>query len=254
MDLETTGISITKDRIIEIGIVKISPENEFTYHEWRIQTNVPIKKEAHEKHGISEGDLKDCPFFKDVAREILSTIHGCDLAGFNINRFDLPMLAEEMIRNGFQINPQDYLVVDCMVIYHHFFRRNLESAYKFYTGKTIDNAHTASADTKATFEILNIQMNNHPSIGSSIEDLAAFTWNDKFLDFEGKVVVNDLGLPALSFGKHKGKAIMDLQVSDPGYLDWFLKTDSSSYTKEVIQKARAKKNELDPKGHDDLPF
>lgn len=256
LDLETTGLEISKDQIIEIGISKITTDNKFEYKEWRIKPTIPIKEEAFKKHGISEDDLKECPKFKEVAREVLSYIYNCDLAGFNINRFDLPMLAEELLKNGFEITPEDYNVVDVMVIFHHFFRRNLETAYKYYTGKTLENAHTAEADTKATFEILNIQMANYKELGGTIESLSEFTWNSEYLDFEGKVKKNKNGIPCLTFGKYKDKSIQDIQISDPGYIDWFLKQESvSQYTKSIIQKARSLKDELDPSNYpEDLPF
>ena len=236
-DLETTGTNINKDRIVEISILKIHPNHKEELVTYRVNPGMPIPKEASAVHGIYDEDVKDAPTFKEIAKEIYDFIDGCDLAGFNSNRFDIPMLVEEFLRAGVNFDPSNRRMVDVQVIYHKMEQRTLSAAYKFYCGKDLENAHSAEDDTRATYEILEKQLEKYSEVlENDIEKLAEFSQQGKKkLDFAGHIVYDDNGTPVFNFGKYKGKPVTEVLEKDPGYFGWIMNADFPLYTKKVLE-------------------
>ncbi len=233
-DLETTGINISKDRIVEISILKVHPNgNEDTYTK-RINPTIPIPQETTAVHGISDADVADAPTFKEVSKDIYNMIKDSDLGGFNSNRFDIPLLAEEMLRADVDFDMKNRLAVDVQTIFHKMEQRTLSAAYKFYCNKNLDDAHSAEADTKATFEVLKAQLDRYDELENSTKFLAEFSSRKKFADFAGFIVYNKEGEECFSFGKHKGKKVLDVLDQEPGYFGWLLNADFPLYTKKVL--------------------
>lgn len=233
-DLETTGINVTNDRIVEISLVKILPNGTEDKKTMRINPTIPISKEATSIHGISNEDVKNEPTFADVAKNIAKYIEGCDLAGFNSNRFDIPMLAEEFLRSEIDIDLKRNKFVDVQVIFHKMEQRTLTAAYKFYCNKNLENAHSAEADTLATYEVLKAQIEKYSNLENDIEFLSEFSSHNKNVDFAGRIVYNDKGEEVFNFGKHKGKTVEKVFEIDSGYYGWILNSDFPLYTKKVL--------------------
>lgn len=231
-DLETTGTSITHDRIIEISIIKIMPNGDEETRTRRINPGIPIPPESTQVHGISDDDVKDCPHFSQVARALFEWIKGCDLIGFNSNRFDVPLLAEEFLRVGIDPKFHERNLVDVQVLYHKMEPRNLSAGYKFYTGKTLTDAHSAEADTRATYEILQAQLDRYTDeVSNDIEALAELTSYRKQVDYAGTLVYNDEGEVILNIGKYKGQELKQVLKRDLGYYAWVMKSDFTLDTK-----------------------
>ncbi|MFD2823264.1 exonuclease domain-containing protein [Lacinutrix iliipiscaria] len=246
-DLETTGINISKDRIVEISILKVYPDGKQESKTWLVNPEIPIPAEVTAIHGISDEDVADKPTFKELAKEINTVIKDSDLGGFNSNRFDIPLLAEEMLRADIDFDMKNRLAVDVQTIFHKMEQRTLSAAYKFYCDKDLTGAHSAEADTNATFEVLKAQLEKYDSLQNDTKFLAEFSSRKKFADFAGFIIYNKKNEECFSFGKHKNKRVVDVLNDEPGYFGWLLNADFPLYTKKVLTaiKLRAFNNKLD---------
>lgn len=248
-DLETTGLSIGKDRIIEIAMLKVNPDGTTQEYVKRVNPEIPISKEAEQVHGITEADLIFAPKFTEIADEILRFLDNCDLAGYNCNKFDLPLLVEELLRAGKKFDFRDIKCIDVQNIFHKMEPRNLSAAYRFYCQKEMIDAHQALADTRATFEILKGQLSKYE--GATHEDqktgkqtmmindvkvLSDFTKDSRTVDFAGHIVLNDKDEEVFNFGKYKGEQVKKVFLREPPYYDWMMKADFPLYTKEIITR------------------
>lgn len=233
-DLETTGVNIVKDRIVEISYLKIFPDGREESKTRRINPEMPIPKEASLIHGISDEDVKDCPTFKAVAKSLASQLEGCDLAGYNSNRFDIPLLAEEFIRAGVDLDLMKRKFVDVQTIFHKKEQRTLSAAYKFYCDGDLENAHSAEADTKATYEILKSQLDRYDDLQNDINFLSEFSCFGNNVDFAGKVILNEKKEEVINFGKYKGRLVSEVLKEDPGYYGWIMQGDFPLHTKKVF--------------------
>lgn len=238
-DLETTGININTDRIVEIGYLKIYPNGNEESKNMRINPEMPIPAQSSAVHGIYDADVANSPTFKDVAKEIARDLEGCDLAGFNSNRFDIPVLAEEFLRAGVDIDMMKRKFVDVQVIYHKLEQRTLSAAYKFYCGKDLTDAHSAEADTRATYEVLKGQLDKYPDVlENDVNFLADYSSFNKNVDFAGRIVYNEEGVEVFNFGKYKGVSVSEVLQKDSGYYGWMLNGDFTLNTKNVLTKIR----------------
>jgi DNA polymerase-3 subunit epsilon len=255
-DLETTGIHIGVDRIVEISILKAMPDGTEEIKTFRINPEQPIPYESSIFHGIFDEDVKNEPTFKDVAQELAEFMENCDLAGYNSNKFDIPMLLEEFLRAGVDFSLEDRHFVDVQNIFHQMEQRTLKAAYQFYCGKTIENAHSAEADIKATYEVLLAQLDRYQNVEwedkkgnklipvqNDVEALHAFTNLSKPVDFAGRIVFNDSGEEIFNFGKHKGKRVEDVFHAEPSYYAWMQQGEFPLYTKRCLEKIWIRWNE-----------
>ncbi|MGB5608406.1 exonuclease domain-containing protein, partial [Eudoraea sp.] len=224
-DLETTGTNVAKDRIVEISILKVYPNGNKESRTWLVNPEMTIPDEVVAIHGISNEKVANEPTFKELAREIFNIIIDCDLAGFNSDRFDIPLLAEEMLRSEIDFDLKNMLSVDVQTIFHKMEKRNLEAAYKFYCDKDLNNAHSAEADTMATYEVLLSQLDLYPELENNIKNLSDFSRRKQSVDFAGFIVLDDNGEEIFSFGKHKGKKVLEVLDQEPGYFGWILNAD-----------------------------
>lgn len=249
-DLETTGGDVMKDRIIEISIVKVQPDGSKKVKTHRINPTIPISPEATRVHGIRNEDVKGMPTFKELAKEIADFLKGADLAGFNILKFDLPLLVEEMLRAGVDFDVSKRKIVDAQRIYHLMEPRNLRAAYKFYCGKELTNAHSAEADTLATWEVLDAQVERYKDtklidkngceyvpIQNDIEALHQLTASN-MIDFAGRMILDEQGFPIFNFGKHKGKRVLDVLEKEPTYYDWMMEGEFPLDTKRKLTEIK----------------
>lgn len=239
-DLETTGVNITSDRIVEISILKVFPNGKEERHTWKVNPEMPIPPETTAVHGISDEDVKDAPTFKQLAKDIHNLIKDSDLAGFNSNRFDIPLLAEEMLRVDMDFDMKSRVAVDVQTIFHKKEQRTLSAAYKFYCNESLENAHSAEADTVATYEVLKAQLDKYEDLENDAKFLAEFSSRKKFADFAGFLIYNKEGQECFSFGKHKGKLVTDVLEQEPGYFGWILNADFPLYTKKVLTAIKLK--------------
>jgi DNA polymerase-3 subunit epsilon len=246
LDLETTGINVATDRIVEVAFLKIYPDGREEEKLQRINPGIPIPLEASLIHGIYDEDVKDAPAFKEVAKSYAKFIEGCDLAGFNSTRFDIPLLTEEFLRVDIDLDLKKHKFVDVQIIFHRMEKRTLAAAYKFYLSKDLVNAHSAMADTKATYEVLKAQLDRYEGIDfedcgkktvpviNNVDALASFSAFDKSVDFAGRIVYDDHGVEIFNFGKHKGKAVEKVLREEPGYFSWMMQGEFPLYTKKVL--------------------
>ena len=225
-DLETTGINIVKDRIVEISYVKVFPNGK------------EETKTRRKNPGITDEDVKDCPTFKEIAKSLATQIEGCDLAGYNSNRFDIPMLAEEFLRAGVDIDLNRRKFIDVQTIFHKMEQRTLSAAYKFYCNKSLENAHTAEADTLATYEVLKAQLDRYPDLKNDVAFLSQYSCYSNNVDFAGRMVYNDKGEEVINFGKYKGRLVTEILKSDPGYYSWIMNGDFPLNTKKMLTEIR----------------
>jgi DNA polymerase-3 subunit epsilon len=239
-DLETTGVNISKDRIVEISILKVFPSGKEEIHTWLVNPEINIPAEVVAIHGISNEKVQDSPNFKDLAKEIHLLIKDSDLGGFNSNRFDIPLLAEEMIRAGIDFSLKGNKCVDVQNIFHKKEQRNLSAAYEFYCNKKLIGAHSAETDTKATYEILKAQVEKYDDLENNISFLSNFSTRSKFADLAGFIVFNEKNQECFSFGKHKGKLVLDIIKTDTGYFNWLLNADFPLYTKNTLKSIKLK--------------
>lgn len=238
-DLETTGINITQDRIVEMSFLKIYPSGKEEVKSKRINPERPIPKEATAIHGITDEDVKDCPTFKQIAKSLADQLEGCDLAGYNSSRFDVPMLAEEFLRAGIDFDMSKRKFVDVQIIFHKKEQRTLEAAYKFYCDKILENAHSAEADTIATYEVLKSQLDRYPDLVNEVEALSKeFSSFNNNVDFAGRIVLNDKGVEVFNFGKHRGKPVLEVFKNEPSYYAWMMDGDFPLNTKQALTKIR----------------
>ncbi|MCH4896929.1 MAG: exonuclease domain-containing protein [Marinifilaceae bacterium] len=237
-DLETTGINISKDRIVEISIIKVNPNGEEVEQTYRVNPEMHIPEEASAVHGIYDEDIKDCPTFKEIGKTVAKFIEGCDLGGFNSNKFDIPLLAEEFLRVGVDIDLRKRHFVDVQNIFHKMEKRTLVAAYKFYCDKDLEGAHSANADTRATYEVLKAQLDRYSELDNDIASLAEFTTQRKTVDYAGFVQYNAEGEEIYGFGKNKGKRVVDVMKEQPGYMNWVLGADFPLYTKKVLTEIK----------------
>ena len=238
-DLETTGINITTDRIVELCYIKVYPNGNEESKSMRINPEMHIPESSSAIHGIYDEDVADCPRFKDVAASIARDIEGCDLGGFNSNRFDIPVLAEEFLRAGVDIDLNRRKFVDVQVIYHKLEQRTLSAAYKFYCHKNLEDAHTAEADTRATYEVLQAQLDRYPDVlKNDISFLADYSSFNRNVDFAGRMVYDDKGVEVFNFGKYKGVPVAEVLRKDPGYYSWILQGDFTLNTKQMLTRIR----------------
>lgn len=240
-DLETTGIDITKDRIVEISILKVYPNGNKESKTWLVNPTIPIPKAASDVHGITDERVACEPTFKELAKQIHNMIKDSDLAGYNSDRFDIPLLAEEMLRAEVDFDLGNRVSVDVQTIFHKMEQRTLSAAYKFYCGKDLIDAHTASADTNATYEILKAQLDRYDSLENNIKKLSEFTYRKQIADFAGLIGYNDKGEEIFTFGKHKGKRVEDIFDEEPGYFGWLLGADFPLYTKKILTAIKLRK-------------
>lgn len=238
-DLETTGVDVSKDRIVEICYIKVWPNGNEVSRTMRINPGMHIPEQSTAVHGIKDEDVKDCPLFKDVAREVANDFQGCDIAGFNSNRFDLPMLAEEFLRAQVDIDLSRHRAIDVQVIYHKLEQRTLSAAYKFYCGAELVDAHSALADTRATYEILQAQLDHYPEVlKNDMEFLSEFSSFTRNVDFAGRMVYDDAGNEIINFGKYKGEKVETVLARDPGYYAWIMNGDFPLNTKQVLTRIK----------------
>ena len=245
-DLETTGINIAKDRIVEISILKVFPNGNKESKTWLVNPEMEIPKEASDIHGITNERVVTEPTFKELASQVSDLIKGCDLAGFNSNRFDIPLLAEEMLRADIDFDMKNRVAVDVQVIFHKKEERTLSAAYKFYCGKTLENAHSAEADTNATYEILKAQLDKYEDLENDIKYLNEYSTHSKRADFAGFIMFDEDGDEIFTFGKYKGKKVLEILEKDKGYFSWIQNADFPLYTKKVLTaiKLRSFNNKL----------
>lgn len=245
-DLETTGISITKDRIVEISILKVNPDGSEEKKTWLVNPEMQIPEVVIAVHGITNEKVANEPTFKELAKEINSWIKDADLGGFNSNRFDIPLLAEEMLRAGVDFDMKNRQSVDVQTIFHKMEQRTLTAAFKFYCDKSLDDAHSAEADTMATYEVLKAQLDRYDDLENNTAFLADFSSRKKLADFAGFIAYDKEGDECFSFGKHKGKKVTEILEKEPGYFGWLLSADFPLYTKKVLTaiKLRAFNNKL----------
>ena len=239
-DLETTGINITKDRIVEISYLKVTPDGKEECKTRRVNPQMPIPEQATAIHGITDEDVKDCPTFKELAKSLATQIEGCDLAGFNSNRFDIPMLAEEFLRAGVEIDLSKRKFIDVQTIFHKMEQRNLIAAYKFYCGKELTDAHSAESDTRATYEVLMSQLDKYPELQNDVDALSEFSSFNNNVDFAGRMIYNENGEEVINFGKYKGQLVKDVLKKDLGYYGWIMQGDFSLNTKQKLTEIRLK--------------
>lgn len=237
-DLETTGTDITKDRIVEICFIKVYPDGRETEYTKRINPGMHIPEGASAVHGIYDEDVKDAPLFKDVAREIANEFEGCDIAGFNSNRFDLPLLAEEFLRAQVDIDLSRHNAIDVQVLYHKREPRTLAAAHKFYCGTEFDNAHSALADTRATYNVLKAQLDHYDDLANDMEELAKESSFTKNVDFAGRFVYDENGREVFNFGKYKGMPVDAVLDRDPGYYGWMMNGEFPLNTKQVLTRIK----------------
>ncbi len=233
IDLETTGINISIDRIVEIAIVKISSDGSKIVKRKLINPQMPIPAASTEIHGITNEMVKDAPTFKQAANEIKQFIDNCDLAGYNSNRFDIPMLIEEFLRSGLEFSVDDKKLLDVQKVFHMMEQRTLSAAYKFYCSKQLENAHSAEVDATATWEILEAQVERYSQIGTTVESIVKFTGEDDIVDFARRFI-KDNGIEIFNFGKHKGKPVTQVLKEEPQYYDWMMKGDFPMNTKQKL--------------------
>lgn len=234
LDLETTGVSIASDRIVEFSALKVSPGGAEEWLTLRLNPGIPISPEATRVHGITDADVANEPHFKDVARRIAAFLEGCDLAGFNSMKFDIPILCEEFLRVNVDFNPARHRYVDVQVIFHKKEQRTLSAAYKFYCDRDLENAHSSKADTAATYEILKAQLDRYPDLENDIDRLSSFSAFNNNADLAGRIVFNEQGQEVFNFGKHKGKPVEQVFREEPSYYSWMMNGDFPLNTKQVI--------------------
>lgn len=261
-DLETTGTNVATDRIVEISILKVFPDGQKEIKTRRLNPTIPIPLEASLVHGIYDEDVKDEPTFKMVAKSLAELFSNCDLAGFNSNRFDVPLLMEEFLRAGIDFDLNKVKLVDVQNIFHQMEKRTLAAGYLFYCGKNLDNAHSAEADTIATYEILEAMVDRYKGVEiendkgekivpvkPEIDALSEFSKRENNLDLAGRIVLDEKGDAIFNFGKHKGKSVVEILEKDPSYYAWMMNGDFPLYTKKVLENIKLSllKNKLGSK-------
>jgi DNA polymerase-3 subunit epsilon len=237
-DLETTGISISTDRIVEMATIKVNVDGTEEIKTQRFNPTIPIPAEVSAIHGIFDEDVKDMPTFAEKAKEYAEYFKSCDFGGFNSNKFDFPMLVEEMLRANVEFETEGRKFVDVQRIFHQMEQRTLSAAYKFYCDKTLENAHSAEADTIATYEILKAQLDRYEVLDNDMESLHKISGQANLVDLAGRIVLNDKGQEVFNFGKHKGKMVSYVFKNEPGYYQWMMDNDFSLDTKRKLTQIK----------------
>jgi DNA polymerase-3 subunit epsilon len=240
-DLETTGTNVATDRIVEISILKVFPNGNKESRTWLVNPEIEIPAEAEAIHGISNARVANEPTFKSLSGEIYHMIRDSDLGGFNSDRFDIPLLAEEMLRTGVDFDMKNMVSVDVQTIFHKMEKRTLVAAYKFYCNKELSDAHSAEADTHATYEVLLSQLDRYPELENNVRKLAEFSTHRQFADFAGFIAYDENGEEIFAFVKHKGKKVAEVLENEPGYFGWILNADFPLYTKKVLTQIKLNK-------------
>tara|TARA_R110002167_G_scaffold93386_4_gene250299 strand:+ start:394 stop:1170 length:777 start_codon:yes stop_codon:yes gene_type:complete len=240
-DLETTGTNVAKDRIVEISILKVYPNGNKESRTWLVNPEMPIPEEASAIHGISNEKVANEPTFRALSKEIYKIIKDSDLGGYNSDRFDIPLLAEEMLRVDIDFDMKNTVSIDVQTIFHKMEKRTLGAAYKFYCDKELTDAHSAEADTLATYEVLLGQLDRYPELENNVRKLAEFSTHRQFVDFAGFIGMDEDGNEIFAFGKHKGKKVHEVLENEPGYFGWILNADFPLYTKKVLTQIKLSK-------------
>lgn len=240
-DLETTGIDVARDRIVEISIFKIYPNGTKESKTWLVNPTIPIPPQSTVVHGISDEKVANEPTFDALASQVHNMIKDSDLAGFNSDRFDIPLLAEELLRAGVDFDMKNRVSVDVQTIFHKMEERTLSAAFKFYCGQSLENAHSAEVDTMATYEILKSQLDRYENLENDMKSLSEFTTRKKSVDFAGFIAMNPEGKEIFTFGKHKGALVEDIFDKEPGYFGWIQNADFPLYTKKVLTAIKLRK-------------
>jgi len=238
IDLETTGINVSTDRIVEISVLKISPNGKEEWFSTRVNPEMPIPPKTTAIHGIRDEDVAGSPTFKEIARNIKAFLEGCDLAGYNAIKFDIPVLAEEFLRVQIDFNFRKRRYVDVQVIFHKKEQRTLSAAYLFYCKKELEDAHSSKADTAATYEVLKSQLDRYSDLENDVEKLADFSSINSNVDFAGRIVLDENGIEIFNFGKHKGKSVEKVFTDEPSYYAWMINSDFPLYTKKVLTELK----------------
>lgn len=236
LDIESTGLNIGTDRIVELALLKVNELGDKLTKTYRVNPEMPIPPEVTKIHGISDAEVADAPTFKMIAGEVASMIRNCDLGGYNSDKFDIPMLAEEFARVGYDIDLKENKFVDVQAIFFLKEPRTLSAAYKFYCSKELTNAHSALADVEATWEILQSQILKYPDLGQSVNELSAIGQGSKFADFAGRIIYNEAGEELFNFGKNKGQRVLDVFAREKSYYSWMMDGDFPAYTKKIITR------------------
>ncbi len=239
IDLETTGINLATDRIIEIAIVKVLPDGKRSIKRKLINPQIAIPKQSSDLHGITNEMVKDAPIFKEVAHELKQMLDGCDIAGYNSNRFDIPMLVEEFLRAEVDFDMKGRRLLDVQNIFHKMEQRTLSAAYKFYCNKVLDGAHSAEIDATATHEILIAQLQRYPDLGTSVESVLKLIGEETIVDFARRFIMEN-GVEIFNFGKYKGRPVAEVLKVEPQYYDWMMKGDFPQYTKQKLTEIRTR--------------
>ncbi len=247
LDLETTGIDSSKDRIVEISLVKVMPNGDEEIKTRRVNPAMPIPAEASAIHGIYDDDVKDEPRFEQLAKSFAAYIEGCDLAGYNSNKFDIPVLAEEFLRAGVDIDLKKRKFVDVQNIFHKKEQRTLVAAYRFYCDKELEGAHSAEADTLATYEVLKAQLERYADLDNDIDFLSEYTTQNQCADYAGRILYDKDGVEVFGFGKYKGRSVADVFREEPSYYSWMMNGDFPKYTQKVITEIRLRDAALNKK-------
>lgn len=235
-DLETTGLDVVSDRIVQIAMLKVCPDDSEESWKTLVNPECHIPESSTEIHGITDEDVKEVPTFKEIGKRVAAFIENCDLAGYNCNRFDVPMLAEELLRASIPVDFSQRKVIDVQVIFHKMEPRTLSAAYLFYTGNPLDDAHDAGADTRATYEVLRGQLNMYPALTPEVEWLHSFTRQKNFVDLAGRMSYNDRNEPCFNFGKYRGQSVVKVFKQDGAYYGWLMGNSFPRETKMHFQK------------------
>ncbi len=239
IDLETTGVNLATDRIIEIAIVKVLPDGKRSAKRKLINPQMPISKQSSDIHGITNEMVKDAPTFKDVAQELKQMLDGCDIAGYNSNRFDIPMMVEEFLRAEVDFDMKGRKLIDVQNIFHRMEQRTLSAAYKFYCNKVLEGAHSAEIDATATHEILIAQLERYPDLGTSVDSVLKLIGEEPIVDFARRFIMEN-GIEIFNFGKYKGRPVAEVLRTEPQYYDWMMKGDFPQYTKQKLTEIRTR--------------
>lgn len=234
-DLETTGIDPAKDRIVEIAMIKINPDTSRDQYIKKLNPGMPIPKEASDIHGITDEDVKEAPHFKHIAHDLYQWMQGCDLGGYNSNKFDIPVLAEEFLRSNIDVDFTERKMIDVQQIFFKMESRSLTAAYKFYCQKTLENAHSAEADVSATIDVLEAQLDRYQELSHEVPALHKFTGGEQFVDYAKRLVMKD-GQAIFNFGKYKGMKVEEVFAKEPQYYDWMMQADFTLHTKQKISE------------------
>jgi DNA polymerase-3 subunit epsilon len=238
IDLETTGINVSSDRIVELSVLKITPNGKEEWLTYRVNPEIPIPPKTTAIHGIKDEDVANSPTFKEIAKNLAAFLEGCDLAGYNAIKFDIPVLAEEFLRTNIDFNFRKRRYVDVQVIFHKKEQRTLSAAYQFYCKKELEGAHGSKADTAATYEVLKSQLDRYNDLENDVEKLADFSAFNNNVDFAGRIILDENGIEVFNFGKHKGKAVELVFKEEPAYYSWMINGDFPLYTKKVLTEIK----------------